>query len=142
MPKNMGMFFSYFESMQHRGDILRRRIDKSGYSKADIAKKLGISRNNLYYKLGKDDLEYDFLIEAYKVMKQDILEDFPELSKFIATPSAPHAQEPGLAYEPTVVALQDCRREVETWKNKYIQLMEEYNHVLKENRALQARQTG
>jgi uncharacterized protein Usg len=128
----MNTSVSYFDLMKSRGDIVRKAIDQSGQSKALVAKKLGIGRTKLYYKLDQPDLDYDFIIQVYKVIKRDISKDFPDLIKFVV----------GEPVEEYSNALNNCKEELETYKEKYIKLMEEYTQVLKENQALQARQIG
>lgn len=140
----MGNKFTFFGFMEHRGDILRRAIDKSGNSKALIAKKMGISRNTLYYKLNRPDLDYDFIIEAYKILKQDIAKDFPSLTKFIssASPEVGESMELNEALPIYKSKLNDCLDEVDKWKSKYIELMEKHQLLLEQLAQQRARQTG
>lgn len=124
--------FTYFDLMKHRGEIVRNAVQKSGHPKATLARKLGITRNTLYNRLDRPDLEWDFIIDVYAILKKEVAEDFPELSKYISHEPEPHHES----------ALDECQKQLNEYKDKYIRLMEEYNEVLKQNRSLQARQTG
>lgn len=123
--------------MTDRGSIAQTALTKSGLSKKYVSERLNIDPKTLYNKLQRRDLEYDFIIELYKVIKMDVTEDFPELGKYVLN----EEEVPGALkeYQAAKSALDSSREEIEKWKNKYIQLLEEYSQVLKENKDLQAK---
>ena len=128
----MNVAVSYFDLMETRGDIVKRAISKSGLSKAALAKKLGVGRTTLYYKLDSEYLDYDFIIQVYQAIKRDISKDFPDLIKYVS----------GEPVEEYSNELKNCKEELESYKEKYIKLMEEHNQLLKEKQNRQSRQTG
>lgn len=70
-----------FAYMIHRGEIVRKEIDKSGYNKSLLAERLGISRGTLYNKLEETNLNWEFIFQLGKIINHDFSIDFPELRK-------------------------------------------------------------
>ena len=73
------MAFIYKNYMIHRGEIVEKRIRRSGYKLVKLAEKLNISRNTLYNKFKDANLNYRSIIEVGKVIHYDFSKDFPEI---------------------------------------------------------------
>lgn len=123
--------------MKNRGSVAEQALIRSGLAKGLVAEKLHIDRRTLYNRLQRPDLEYDFIIRLYDVLRLDVTEDFPELGKYIENEDVTEAI---VEDKVSKAELDSCLDEVDKWKNKYIQLLEEYNQVLKENRDLLEKQ--
>lgn len=104
-------------SMNDRGSIAEKALTRSGIPKGTVAERLNISRKTLYNRLSRPDLEYDFIIELYKILRIDVIQDFPELGKYVSQEKLENEVK---------AELEECRKEAEMWKNKYIQLMEKH----------------
>lgn len=123
--------------MTDRGSIAKNALIKSGLTKKYVSERMEIDPKTLENKLLRRDLDYNFIIKLYKVLRMSVTEDFPELRNNGEFDSYIELSEkkPIDKFE-----LEGCFEEVEKWKSKYIKLLEEYNEVLKENRDLLAKQ--
>lgn len=105
---------------EHKGKKLLTAVNQSGYSKTEIAKKLGIGRATLYNYFERKDLEYDVIISVYNILKKEVTNDFPELKKFVE--ESPKVNEND--------ALKSCQEELEEVTLKYYKLLEKHNNLL------------
>jgi predicted transcriptional regulator len=107
--------------MQHRGEIIKEAVYKSGYPITELAKRLGKSRRWMYLMFENNNVSLDVVLQIGKIIHYDFTVEIKEF-----TPSQIAFNEP-----PT-----DYKREEsspEYWKNKYLKLLEEYNDLLKAN---------
>ena len=125
--------------MEDRGSIAEKALIKSGLNKGLVAERLKIDRRTLYNKLKRPDLEYDFIIDLYKILRLDVTQDFPELGKYLLKEEV---FEPTGENQAIKSAFEKCREETDMWRNKYIQLLEEHTLLLKEIRRLQGKKDG
>lgn len=72
--------------MPHRGELLEKAIKETKTKKADLARKLKISRNQLYNWLQESNLQLDILISAGKIMHYDFGKYIPEIAQKTPTP--------------------------------------------------------
>lgn len=100
--------------MKHRGDILRKEIDKSKVSKSKIAQELGITRRTLYNYFEEADLPYPIIEKVGEIIMFDFSVYFPEL-----LPKNPDQES-------------SYKELAEIWRNKYINLLEKYNKSMLE----------
>jgi hypothetical protein len=100
--------------MQHRGEIIKEAVYKSGYPITELAKRMGKSRRWVYLLFENPTVSIDIIIQIGALIHYDFANDF-EIIK-------PHVvNEIDLSYT----------REEDYWKNKYLKLLEEYNELLK-----------
>jgi predicted transcriptional regulator len=100
--------------MQHRGEIIKEAVYKSGYPITELAKRMGKSRRWVYLLFENPTVSIDTIIQIGALIHYDFANDF-EIIK-------PHVvNETDLSYT----------REEDYWKNKYLKLLEEYNELLK-----------
>lgn len=109
--------------MQHRGEIVKKAIQLSGYSITKLSEKLGKSRRWMYQVFENSTVSLDLILEIGKIIHYDFSGDIKELK---------HLQnKPFIASEPQENYFTNKEETAEYWKNKYLQLLEEHNALLK-----------
>lgn len=98
--------------MEHRGEIIREAVYRSGYTITEISKCLGRSRRWMYLMFENRNVSLDLIIKIGKIIHYDFTPDIKELNS-----SSINKEE----------------TDIEFWKNKYLKLLEEYNEILKKN---------
>ena len=106
--------------MVHRGEIVQKAVNESGYSKTKLAKRLGKSRRHLYNMFENNKLDFDTIRSIGIIIHHNFAEDFPEMLG--------HVGEPQEAMLPASLA--KAIEEMNFWKDKYIKLLEQYNNLL------------
>lgn len=127
---------------KHKGEIIEKAIKETGYQMKAVAKGLGISRNTLYIKLKKAELEDWFIIHISHIIHYDFSKVFPEVYERVAAKITNNPERiypnksvgPGRPDEfphydhvyknPYFIQLQKLRE-------KYLKLMEDYHKLLK-----------
>jgi len=109
--------------MQHRGEIIKEAIYKSGVPITALAKRLGKSRRWMYLMFENSNVSLDIVLQIGKFIHYD----FGKAIKGLTT-SENIANEPFVVYGKEVA-------DVEYWKNKYLKLLEEYNDLLKNGKS-------
>jgi len=99
----------------HKGQVIKRVVKESGISITQLAAKLGKSRQWLYNVFDSDQVSFDAILEIGKVLHYDFSSDFKQLKKYVISEPSNIAEEESVNY----------------WKQKYIDLLEEYNKLLK-----------
>ena len=105
--------------MQHRGEIIKAAIYKSGVPITALAKRLGKSRRWMYLMFENSNVSLDLVLKIGKIIRYDFTADFKELSTSARIKSE------------SFVATEENETNAEFWKNKYLKLLEEYNELLK-----------
>ena len=106
--------------MQHRGEIIKAAIYRSGIPITELAKRLGKSRRWMYLMFENNSVSLDIVLQIGKIIHHDFSEDFKEFS-----PSQKLLNEPPTVY-------QQAESDSNYWKDKYLKLLEEYNALLKQ----------
>jgi transcriptional regulator with XRE-family HTH domain len=104
--------------MQHRGEIIKDAVYKSGFPITELAKRLGKSRRWVYLLFENRAVSLDLILQIGHIIHVDFSQAIKEFSPLTTS------QEPG-----TVYRLEE--HEASYWKNKYLNLLEEYNSLLK-----------
>jgi hypothetical protein len=104
--------------MVHRGEIVEQAIRKSGIPIATIAKRLGKSRRWMYLMFENPDVPIEVISHIGQIIHHDFSDRIPALSDKMQIIS-----DEEMKYTFT--------RNIEYWKNKYFDLLEEYNSLLK-----------
>lgn len=118
--------------LKHRGKILeevvRKWCDQSGFSITALSKKIGQNPSSTYRQFEKEDLPFYIIQKFGKSMGHDFRVEFPEMEDDMgyAVPGA--AEIDSKIYEP--ITLLQAIQQRDTWKNKYLELMEKYNALL------------
>ena len=105
--------------MQHRGEILKEAIYKSGVPITELAKRMGKSRRWMYLMFDNSNVSLDIVLQIGKLIHHDFSKEIKEFS-----PTKKAVNEPPTVYEKE-------ESNTEYWKNKYLNLLEEYNELLK-----------
>lgn len=107
--------------MTHRGQIIEKIIRRSGYSLTKLAEKLGITRNTLYNKFKKANLNYRFIIRVGNIIKYDFSYDFPEIKNH-----------PDLMAQNALLVSGKEDMSAHLWRaeDRYTRLLERYNNLL------------
>jgi len=102
--------------MEHRGEIIEQAVRKSGISLVTISRKMGKSRRWLYLQFDNPLVSIDIVLQIGQI----IYYDFSDEIQFLKV----H----------TIVAEKECdgsEKEIQYWKEKYFNVMEEYHILLK-----------
>jgi len=123
------MFFSLYclKSKQkhiHRGQLLEDVVKASGIKKEKVAEKAGYQRTSYYKHIKEPELPYHILTSYGKAINYDFTELLPEMPKYIF-------QEPEESYNKTLT-LDEARNQIDYWKGKYIDLLEQFNKLVLE----------
>lgn len=106
----------------HKGEILKTAVEKSGVKKTLIAAEMGISRGTLYNIFNKMDVDNYTILKIGTIIHYDFSQHFPKLkSKQVEGPLEEYPSK----------TISQLNAEVDLWKGKYIDLLEEYNKLLK-----------
>lgn len=109
---------------RHRGEVLKDTVDRSRRKKEVVAKAAGYTRAAYYIHIKERDLP-DHILEAYgRALGVDFSEQFPEMR--------PYMEEPTVEYKS--LTSEELMAERDHWKNKYIELLEQFNKLLREKK--------
>lgn len=112
--------------MQHKGEIVEKYVRQSGISVTRVAKQLHKSRRWLYQVFENPNVPLDYILEIGKVIHHDFSEDINELKKYRQSEATNYVYDES-----------SDTGSVEYWKNKYLNLLEQYNELLiKQNKEL------
>lgn len=104
--------------MVHRGEIVEQAVRKSGVPISTIAKRLGKSRRWMYLMFENPDVSLEVISRIGQIIYYDFHNDLPVLIKTLQVASDSEIQ-------------YDKFDTVDYWKNKYFNLLEEHNILLK-----------
>ena len=106
--------------MQHRGEIIKEAVYKSGLSITQIAKRMGKSRRWVYIMFENKSVSLDVILQIGKIIHHNFNNEIKDLhlikKSVVKTPSE----------------YQSNKNSSEYWKDRYLILLEEYNDLLKE----------
>jgi len=102
----------------HQGDIIERVIRRQGHSLTDLAKLTGVNRRSIYNWFLQPKLKPENIIKIGQAIHHDFSVEFPAqfVSEDFAVP------------EKAVVSDEE---KFDAWKEKYIDLLERYNLLLR-----------
>lgn len=106
---------------EHYGEIVEKVVRREGHSLTDIAKMMGVNRRSIYNWFLQQRLKPDTILRIGRAIKHDFSIEFPNL--FVSD---------DFKVEAKIVSASssDNGEEVNTWMEKYIDLLERYNHLL------------
>jgi transcriptional regulator with XRE-family HTH domain len=105
--------------MQHRGEIIKEAIYKSGYPITELAKRMGKSRRWVYLLFENATVSIDLIINIGIIIHYDFSKEIEGFqSEVLKLNESPTPYLKGEDY----------------WKNKYLNLLEEYNELLKKEK--------
>ena len=105
--------------MQHKGEIVKKAVEESGYKIVKLAEQLKRSRRWVYLAFEKPNLSIDYILAIGKIIHHDFYPEINELkkqgrdAKELTVPSIDDESNPGY------------------WKSKYLSLLEDHYLVLR-----------
>lgn len=110
---------------KHYGEIIERTIRRNGYSISELARLTKVNRRSIYNWFNQPKFKPDIIFKIGCALKHDFSNEFPELF------SAEDFQQ--AFANSKLINTEILAEEIEKinyWKDKYINLLEEYNHML------------
>ncbi len=111
--------------MVHKGEVIEKAVRSSGISITELAKRIGKSRRHIYYLFNNSNIDWEIIFKIGKVIHYDFSKDFTDLEKLNKYRAKDRLS---VTVEDTTVYNNDP----DYWKNRYIELLEDYNKLLKE----------
>lgn len=99
--------------MQHRGEIIKIAVYKSGFSITYLAKRLKKSRRWIYLIFERKDVSLDLILQIGIIIHYDFTEEINALKTISNNKNV------------------DNKNSI-FWENKYLSLLETFNELLKE----------
>jgi hypothetical protein len=109
---------------QHRGRILAITVESTGLNKEDVAIRAGYSRSAYYKHVENANLDYHILMAYGKAIKHDFTAEFPDMPKYMLY-DIDDSRDDAMTREEAI-------RQRDSWKDKYLDLLEKYNKVIEE----------
>src|SRR5687768_16698782 len=110
-----------YTSMQHRGEIIKKAVNESGYKKSQLAIRLGVKRGTVYNYFDRPDVSLDIVLKIGKIIHHDFSKDITELKNYKQAEDTPVSKDPD----------QNPRYDADYWKDKYYSLLEIHNELLR-----------
>jgi len=102
--------------MQHRGEIIKQAVYKSGFPITELAKRLGKSRRWVYLLFENPKVSIDLLLKIGGIIHHDFSDDIVQINRN------------SYLYEGDMI---EEKTDGSYWKNKYLNLLEEHIELLK-----------
>ncbi|UUF15192.1 MULTISPECIES: hypothetical protein [Flavobacterium] len=106
-------------SMEHRGEIVKEAVYRSGYPITELAKRLSKSRRWIYLMFENANVSLDIILQIGKIIHYDFKDEIKEFNSYQK------------ALNESAFDYQNDEANPDYWKNKYLKLLEEYNDLLK-----------
>jgi len=106
---------------EHYGEIVEKAVRRGGHSLTDLAKMMGVNRRSIYNWFLQPRLKPEIILRIGKAIGHDFSVEFPQLflpEDFIVDAKAESA------------STSDNQEVINTWMEKYIDLLERYNLLL------------
>jgi predicted transcriptional regulator len=117
-PFKQGFSFQKLIAMQHKGEIIKKAVLESGFSITRLANRLGKSRRTVYNLFDRQQVPMDLILEIGKIINHDFISEIKDLKKYKTGILETEENEEGYS--------------IDYWKDKYYQLLEAHNEILKE----------
>jgi predicted transcriptional regulator len=113
----------------HRGEFVKLAVVRSGISFGYLADKLKIHRNSLLNWWEKEDLSIDKIIKIGQIIKHDFSKEIPEINELL------YVEEPISTFNKIkpvgISSVEECMSKLEHWKEKYYNLLEQNNQLIR-----------
>jgi hypothetical protein len=110
---------------QHRGEVVKEAVLKSGVKITKLCEALTISRPTLYRRFEEPNLSFEFIEQVGVLIRHDFAQEFRELA-----PPANVVAEPTASYQ--LDSLDDCKNKLLHVYGLYTALQEKYAALLAE----------
>lgn len=110
---------------KHYGEVIERTVRRNGYSISALARSMKVNRRSIYNWFKQPKFKEEIIFKIGCALKYDFSNEFPEL--FVS-----EEFQKAFNYSPTQITelLTEERDKINYWKDKYINLLEEYNQIL------------
>lgn len=110
---------------KHYGEIIEKTIRRNGYSISELSRLMKVNRRSIYNWFGQPKFKTEIIFKIGCALKHDFSNEFPELFS---------SEEFQKVFNDTkrlnMRFLDEELEKVNYWKDKYINLLEEYNYIL------------
>jgi hypothetical protein len=113
---------------KHYGQIVEYRVRKNGYCISDLGRCMNVNRRSIYNWFNQKHLKRDVIFRIGYIIRHDFAQEFPELFEIDDFKAIYNVPEQPVRYTSGSDYI-----EQESWKNKYLTLLEKYNEMLLEN---------
>lgn len=120
--------------MEFNINAIKEIAESKGFSIQRLATEIEVTESGLHAMFKKGDMKVSTLQKISETLKEPIENFFSGEEK-----AKNKVSEPGAVYSS---ALEECRQELNEWKNKAFDVMEKYNRLLEERIQDRNRQTG
>lgn len=110
---------------KHYGEIIERTIRRNGYSISELARLMKVNRRSIYNWFNQPKFKPDIIFKIGCALKHDFSNEFSELFSSEEFQNAFNSRKM-LSSE----RLFEEKQKINYWKDKYINLLEEYNQIL------------
>jgi transcriptional regulator with XRE-family HTH domain len=110
---------------KHYGEIIERTIRRNGYSISELARLMKVNRRSIYNWFNQPKFKPEIIFKIGCALKHDFSNEFPEL---FSSEEFQHAFNNSKLLNTAL--LSEEREKINYWKDKYINLLEEYNQIL------------
>lgn len=111
--------------MVHKGEIIEKAVRGSGISITELGKRIGKSRRHIYNIFNSTSVNWEMILKIGKAIHYDFTKDFKDLEKLHKYKVKENVS---IAMEDTADYINDS----DYWKNKYLEILEDYNKLLKD----------
>ena len=111
---------------QHRGEVVKEAVLKSGVKMTKLCEELGIRGPTLYRRFEEPNLSFEFIKQVGALIRHDFVQEFLEL----APPASAAVAEPAASYQ--LDSLDDCKNKLLHVYGLYTALQEKYAALLAE----------
>lgn len=110
---------------KHYGEIIERTIRRNGYSISELSRLMKVNRRSIYNWFNQPKFKAEIIFKIGCALRHDFSNEFPELFS-----SDEFQKIFNSSRISTTDFLADEDEKVNYWKDKYINLLEEYNQIL------------
>jgi plasmid maintenance system antidote protein VapI len=110
---------------KHYGEIIERTIRRNGYSISELSRLMSVNRRSIYNWFNQPKFKTDIIFKIGCALKHDFSVEFPEL--FSSEEFQKAFSQKKFAAEVNVL---EEMEKVNYWKDKYINLLEDYTQAL------------
>lgn len=110
---------------KHYGEIIEKVVRRNGYSISELARLAEVNRRSIYNWFNQQKLKPEVIYKIGCALRHDFSNEFPELFT-----SADFQQAFEIHKSVRAAAVVEEKERINYWKDKYINLLEEYNQLL------------
>jgi|SRR6478735_6420329 len=72
---------------EHIGELIQKKLEESGMSKAEFGRRIGITRQNVQHVLARANQDTDLLLQISRTLKHDFFQHYSQALQFEASPT-------------------------------------------------------